>query len=109
MGIKKKITDGKTTVPVSRFLGYDKVKYGEFIVNEKETEVIRYIYKSIIDELSAARIAKILTEGVIFMVLFLIISVGLIISMFLKGKRKNKVISNCIALASTFLSIFAFR
>lgn len=64
MDKEKRFADEKATVPFPRFLGYHKAKYGEFIVNEKETEVIRYIYKLIIDGLSVAMTAKILTERV---------------------------------------------
>ena len=61
-GQRKRFADGKATVPFSRFLGFDRGEHGEFIVNEKEAEVVRYIYKSIIDGLSAAKVAKLLTE-----------------------------------------------
>lgn len=59
---EKRFADEKVTVPFPRFLGYHKVKHGEFIVNGKENEVTRYVYKLIIDGLSVAMIAKILTE-----------------------------------------------
>lgn len=39
------VADGKVSVPFGRFLGYDRGEHGELIVNEKEAEVVREIYR----------------------------------------------------------------
>lgn len=61
-GQRKRFKDGKATVPFQRFLGYDKGPNGEFIVNNEEAEIVRFIYRSFINGNSAPRIAKTLME-----------------------------------------------
>jgi len=43
-GQRKRIADGKVSVSFARFLGYDRGKNGELIVNEEEAKIVEYIY-----------------------------------------------------------------
>ena len=43
-GRRKRFADGKVTVPFKRFLGYDRGKHGELIVNKEEGKIVEYIY-----------------------------------------------------------------
>lgn len=43
-GQRKRFADGKVTVPFKRFLGYDRGKHGELIVNKEEGKIVEYIY-----------------------------------------------------------------
>jgi len=61
-GQRKRFKDGKATVPFVRFLGYDKGPNGEFVVNEEQAEVVRFIYREFIGGASCPRIAKMLME-----------------------------------------------
>ena len=53
--------DGKISVPYSRFLGYDKGENGTLIINEKEAEIIRLIYKMFLEGNTPHGIAKYLS------------------------------------------------
>ena len=44
-GIRKQFADGKLRISTTNFLGYDKDDTGRLIVNKKEAEVIKLIYK----------------------------------------------------------------
>lgn len=61
-GIRKRFADGKGSVAYSRFLGYDKGPNGEFIINEEQAKVVRYIYKVFLEGFSYYQIAKKLTD-----------------------------------------------
>lgn|GEM_PF-1334137 len=43
-GQRKRFADGKVSVSFARFLGYDRGKNGELIVNEEEAKIVEYIY-----------------------------------------------------------------
>ena len=45
-------------VNTTRFLGYDKNKDGELIINEKEAELVRRVFAEYLDGKSYAAIAK---------------------------------------------------
>src|SRR5574344_371968 len=61
-GMRKRFADGKVSVPYGRFLGYDRGENGELVVNPKEAEVVRDIYRLFLSGLTPHAIAKILTE-----------------------------------------------
>ena len=44
-GHRKRMADGKVSVPYSVFLGYDKGEDGNLVVNEKEARIVRLIYR----------------------------------------------------------------
>lgn len=44
-GQRKRFADGKVTMPFKHFLGYDMGEEGIPVINEKEAEVVRLIYK----------------------------------------------------------------
>lgn len=59
---KKSFANGQVTLAFDTFLGYDRGLNGEFVINEEQAEIVRYIYKRFLDGLSAYKIAKELTE-----------------------------------------------
>jgi DNA invertase Pin-like site-specific DNA recombinase len=62
-GQRKRISDGKITIPYSRFLGYDKGdEDGTLKINEDEAVTVRRIYKLFLEGYSYHRIAKTLTN-----------------------------------------------
>jgi len=60
-GHRKRMQDGKVSVPYSRFLGYDKGENGTLVINEKEAEIIRLIYKMFLEGNTPHGIAKYLS------------------------------------------------
>ena len=60
-GHRRHMADGKVSVPFGRFLGYDRGEHGELIVNEKEAEVVREIYRLFLSGLTPHGIGKELT------------------------------------------------
>ena len=60
-GHRKRMQDGKISVPYSRFLGFDKGENGTLIVNEKEAEIVRLIFKMFLDGGTPHSIAKYLS------------------------------------------------
>ena len=44
-GQRKRFADGKVTMPYKQFLGYERGEDGVPVINEKEAEVVRLIYK----------------------------------------------------------------
>ncbi len=64
-GWRKRCADGKVSVPFGRFLGYDRGKDGNLVVNEEQAKVVRRIYGLFIQGFTPYKIAKTLTdEGV---------------------------------------------
>jgi DNA invertase Pin-like site-specific DNA recombinase len=64
-GHRKRFSDGKVSVPFSRFLGYDRGEHGELIINEEQADVVRKIFKLFLEGNTASGIARVLTlEGV---------------------------------------------
>lgn len=61
-GHRRRMADGKVSVPFGRFLGYDRGEHGELIVNEEEAVIVREIYKLFLSALTPHSIAKELTS-----------------------------------------------
>jgi len=61
-GQRKRMADGKVSVPFGSFLGYDRGKDGNLVVNEEQAKVVRLIYKLFLDGLTAYAIASELTK-----------------------------------------------
>lgn len=59
-GQRKRMADGKVTMPYGRFLGYRKGEDGLPEIVPEEAEVVRLIYKSFMEGMSYYKIAKIL-------------------------------------------------
>lgn len=57
-GIQKGFANGKVHCNTTRFLGYDKDKEGELIINEAEAELVRRIYEEYLEGKSYQRIAN---------------------------------------------------
>ena len=60
-GQRKRFADGKVTMVFKHFLGYDKGEDGKPMINEKEAEVVRYIYRQFLLGKSITGICKDLT------------------------------------------------
>lgn len=64
-GQRKRMADGKVTLPYKQFLGYRKGPDGLPEIVPEEAEVVRRIYRMFIEGMATSRIAKTLTdEGV---------------------------------------------
>lgn len=64
-GIKRKMEEGRFSMPYKSVLGFDKGPDGMPIINEKEAFVIRRMYAMIIEGMKCSEIAKELTrEGI---------------------------------------------
>lgn len=61
-GIRRKFEQGKVIVNHNKFLGYDKDKDGNLIINEEQAKIVRRIYKDFLDGKGANRIARELEE-----------------------------------------------
>ncbi|MCX7781161.1 MAG: recombinase family protein [Negativicutes bacterium] len=57
-GIRRRFEQGKLHVNHTKFLGYDKDKNGNLVINEKQAKIVRRIYKEFLDGKGANRIAK---------------------------------------------------
>jgi site-specific DNA recombinase len=57
-GIQKGFANGKVHCNTTRFLGYDKDKEGELIINEAEAELVRRIYEEYLEGKSYQKIAN---------------------------------------------------
>jgi len=57
-GIRRRFEQGKLHVNHTKFLGYDKDKDGNLVINEKQAKIVRRIYKEFLDGKGANRIAK---------------------------------------------------
>lgn len=57
---RKNAADGKASLAYKRFLGYDKGPDGQLVVNHKESEVVKYIYREFMKGKTANCIAKLL-------------------------------------------------
>ena len=62
-GIRRRFEQGKLHVNHAKFLGYDKDKSGNLVVNEKQAKIVRRIYKEFLDGKGANRIARDLEFG----------------------------------------------
>ena len=62
-GKRKQFADGFYTVPFAHFLGYDRgIEKGEFVINEHEARIVRFIYMLALEYYSPNFIAKLLME-----------------------------------------------
>lgn len=57
-GQRKRFADGKVSMPYKQFLGYDRGEGGVPVINEKEAEVVRMIYRLFLEGKTAAGICK---------------------------------------------------
>ena len=62
-GIRRRFEQGKLHVNHTKFLGYDKDKNGNLVVNEKQAKIVRRIYQEFLDGKGANRIARDLELG----------------------------------------------
>lgn len=64
-GQRKRFADGKVSMPYKHFLGYEKGDNGQPVINEKEAEVVRMIYRLFLEGKTAAGICKhLMTLGI---------------------------------------------
>ena len=61
-GHRKRMADGKVSIPYSTFIGYDKGKDGNLVVNPEQAKTIKFIFGEFIAGLSCHSIAEKLTE-----------------------------------------------
>ena len=61
-GIRKRYADGKVSLAYSNFLGYDKGKDGNLVINPEQAETVRYIFSRFLEGKSPYTIAKELME-----------------------------------------------
>lgn len=61
-GQRKRMADGKVTMPYGRFLGYRKGEDGLPEIVPEEAEVVRLIYRSFMEGLTSGKIAQLLME-----------------------------------------------
>ncbi len=61
-GIHKKFQDGKVSVAYTEFLGYDKGKDGDLVINPEQAKIVKLIFKLYLEGMSPYTIAKKLTE-----------------------------------------------
>ena len=65
-GHRKRMADGKVSVAFSTFLGYDRGKDGNLVVNKKEAETVRLIYRSFMDGMTPIGICHMLeSKGIL--------------------------------------------
>ncbi len=57
-GIRRRFEQGKLHINHTKFLGYDKDKGGNLVINEKQAKSVRRIYKEFLDGKGATRIAR---------------------------------------------------
>jgi site-specific DNA recombinase len=60
---QRRFKKGKFSVSTKRFLGYDKDREGNLIINEEQAAIVRRIYKDYLSGLGVFRIAKGLEAG----------------------------------------------
>jgi len=56
--VKKKFEQGELIINTTRFLGYDKDKYGDLVINREEAEVVKRIFNEYLSGKGAFTIAK---------------------------------------------------
>lgn len=57
-GIRRRFEQGRLFINATKFLGYDKDKNGNLVINEKQAKIVRRIYKQFLDGKGANRIAR---------------------------------------------------
>ena len=61
-GHRKRMADGKVSVAYSSFLGYDRGKDGGLVINPREAETVRLIYRSFMEGMTPIGISHMLEE-----------------------------------------------
>ncbi len=61
-GVQKRFSQGKPHIPTTYFLGYDTDEEGEIFIDEAQAEIVRRIYKDLLDGRGTPTIAKNLTK-----------------------------------------------
>ncbi len=61
-GQRKRMADGRVSVPFENFLGYDRGEHGELVVNEEQAKTVKLIYDLFLQGLTPHSIARRLTE-----------------------------------------------
>ena len=61
-GQRKRFADGKVSLPYKHFLGYDKGEEGTPVINEKEADIVRLIYRLFMDGKTPSGIGRQLEE-----------------------------------------------
>lgn len=56
--IRKKFEKGELILNTKRFLGYDKDEYGDLVINQKEAQIVRFIYEEYLSGKGSFKIAK---------------------------------------------------
>ena len=59
-GVRKRFADGKVSMSYSQFLGYEKGPDGNPVINEKEAETVRLIYRLCLEGKAPFGIKKVL-------------------------------------------------
>ena len=57
-GIRRRFEQGKLHINHTKFLGYDKDKNGNLVINPKQAKIVKRIYEDFLDGKGANRIAK---------------------------------------------------
>lgn len=60
-GQRKRMADGRVSVPFDHFLGYDRGEHGELVINEEQAKTVRLIYDFFLQGLTPHTIANWLT------------------------------------------------
>lgn len=60
-GQRKRMADGRVSVPFDHFLGYDRGEHGEMVINEEQAKTVRLIYDLFLQGLTPHTIANRLT------------------------------------------------
>lgn len=60
-GQRKRMADGRVSVPFDHFLGYDRGEHGELVINEEQAKTVRVIYDLFLQGLTPHTIANRLT------------------------------------------------
>ena len=60
-GQRKRMADGRVSVPFDHFLGYDRGEHGELVINEEQAKTVRLIYDLFLQGLTPHTIANRLT------------------------------------------------
>jgi len=62
-GMRKRAADGKYSVNYTQFLGYDRGKDGQFVINPEQAAVVKHIFRLYLTGYSPTRIASKLMEA----------------------------------------------
>ena len=57
-GIRRRFEQGRLFINTTKFLGYDKDKNGNLVINKKQAKIVRRIYTEFLDGKGACRIAR---------------------------------------------------